>query len=458
VTTGVLTPGRAGGRAAPRGRPAFSFTPRTLRLLALGLLLVVPVWIDRRALVAVGAWDVVVLAAWLLDLRRLPRPASLIVSRSWAGPLTLGARQTATLEVRNEEARPIELVATDFAGVQLRRDPAALTMTVAARGTARDAYEVVPGQRGDFELDFVALRYRSRLALAERWAGVSLPQRVRVYPDFAEARRHAFALIRARQIVMEKRRAHAHGLGRDFESLREFQPGDEPRDVCWTATARRGRLVTRTYQPERSQTVWIMIDAGRLMRARDHERTGLDRAVNAAFALAQVASAAGDRVALLAYGRRTQQRLPPGRGAAHLRAFVEALALTRSETAEADHARAAAAVISSQKRRALIVWMTDLAETVATPEVVESAARLVPQHVLLFAVTRPAELSAIAASVPAGERDMYRVMAAQEMIERRARLLRQLRQRGAMAIEMPSPDLTAAVIDRYLTVKERNLL
>ena len=140
-------------------------------------------------------------------------------------------------------------------------------------------------------------------------------QTVRVYPDIGEAQRQALALIRARQIVMEKRRANVHGLGRDFHSLREFQQGDELRDVCWTATARRGRLVARTYQPERSQTVWIVVDAGRLMRARDGpaHRPG-SRGERRLRAGAGRLRRRGTASALLAYGRGTQQRVLPGRG------------------------------------------------------------------------------------------------------------------------------------------------
>jgi len=458
MNPGFLAAGRVEARAAPRRRTSWSFTPRTLQLLAIGLLLLVPAWIDRRALLAVLAWDVIVFAGWFLDLRRLPRPDALVVSRNWAGPLLLGAPQIVRIHIRNEGSVSIAVRLTDFPDAALRADPPEMAVMVPAQGEETASYEVVPAARGDAALDHLALRYRSGAGLAERWAGVSLRQKVRVYPDIAEGQRQSFALIRARQMVMEKRRARAHGLGRDFESLREFQQGDELRDVCWTATARRGKLVARTYQPERSQTVWIVVDTGRLMRARDGRRTALDRAVNAAFALAHVASGAGDRVALLAYGRRPQQRIAPGRGPAQLRAFVDALAVTRGETAEADHARAAATVMSSQKRRALIVWLSDLAETAAVPEVIESAARLVPQHVLIFTVMKPPELSALAARVPAAEDEMYRVMAAQEMIERRARLLGQLRQRGGIALEVPSAELTGTVIDRYLSVKERNLL
>ena len=151
---------------------------------------------------------------------------------------------------------------------------------------------------------------------------------MRVYPNLQEGRRQALYLIRSRQIAMEKRRANGTGAGRDFEQPARVPPGDERRDVCWTASARRGRLVTKIYQPERSQTV---LDARRRRPAdaRAHGRRRARRDVTAAFALAQVALAAGDRVGLLAYGRRMQQRVAPGRGALHLRSLIDALALVR---------------------------------------------------------------------------------------------------------------------------------
>src|SRR5262249_17942209 len=208
--------------------------------------------------------------------------------RSWDAPAMLAAPQRVCLDVTNGGSVGVQMWVTDFAAPVLNPVPSELAIGVAAGDTVRCSYEVLPSVRGDAQMNLVAVRYRSPMGFGERWARVALPQTVRVYPDIAEARRHVLALIRARQIVMEKRRARMHGLGRDFESLREFQQGDELRDVCWTATARRGRLVTRTYQPERSQTVWMVVDAGRLMRAREGRHSALDRAVNAALTPAPV--------------------------------------------------------------------------------------------------------------------------------------------------------------------------
>src|SRR5262249_29261873 len=163
-------------------------------------------------------------------------------------------------------------------------------------------------------------------------------------------------------------------------------------------TARRGSPITRQYQTERSQPVWIVLDCGRLMRsqissispgraalqsgaqeARVHSK--LDFACTTAVSLAQLALFSGDRVGLLAYGQSIQQRLLPGRGGAHLRQMIEALAQVRAETSEADHLRATATLNRLQPRRSLILWITDLAESAMRPEVIDGAVQLLRRHV-----------------------------------------------------------------------------
>jgi len=166
----------------------------------------------------------------------------------------------------------------------------------------------------------------------------------------------------------------------------------------------------------------------------------------------------GDNVGLVAYGRRIQHRLAPGRGAAHLRSLTEALAQVRAEPVEADHAAAAAALRGGQKRRALVVWMTEVAETAGVPDVIEYASHLVPRHVLVFATMRQPEIAAVTALHPTSAIDMYRVVAAQEASDRREALLRGLRQRGALVVEASPGDLSTGLVDRYLEVKERGMV
>lgn len=265
-------------------------------------------------------------------------------------------------------------------------------------------------------------------------------------------------LIRSRQIELEKRLKRQRGQGREFESLREYRAGDEFRDISWSATARRGKLITKLYQVERSQTVWLVLDAGRLLRARVGQLKKLDHAVNAALSLAQVALFSGDLVALLAYDRKLQQRVAPGRGMHHLRALIESLAQIRAETSEADHLLAAKTLLSLQSRRSLVVWLTDISETAATPEVIECTAAIASRHLVLFGIMAQTELRSIVAARPDTVHEMYRYSAALEIVHRRELLLRQLRRQGAMVLEAAPAGLSTALANQYLEVKERSLL
>jgi len=221
---------------------------------------------------------------------------------------------------------------------------------------------------------------------------------------------------------------------------------------------RRGKLITRQFQIERSQAVWIVVDAGRLLRARIGGLSKLDYAVNAALTLAHIALYSGDRVGLLAYGRQVQQELKAARGPLQLNAFVQALAVVREEVNEADHIRAVRMLLMAQKRRSLIVWITDLAETAMTPDVIHSALQLTRRHLLLFAAIAQPEVSELTGRAPANAAELYRYTAAQEMVQRRELLLRTLRQQGALALELQPGRLATGLVNQYLDVKERGVI
>lgn len=454
----ALAPPEIAAAAQPGQRWPIGAGPRGFWLLAAGLIWIVPAWLDLRVLAALLVWNLVVVALWVIDLRRLPPASALRVRRVWGGPLGLGMTQRVTLHLRHAGAHAIDAHLVDFVSADLRRDPAEGEVTAAPGREASFDYDVTGAERGDTAMGPAIVRYRTAWQIATRWATAPIEQTVRVYPNLREAEAQTLLVVRSKQVAIERRRARERGAGREFESLREYQDGDEPRDICWTATARRGHLVTKRYQPERSQAVWILIDAGRLLRARVQRHSKLDYGANSALALAQVAMLSGDRVGLLAYGRRMQQRVAPGRGSAHLRSIVEALAAVRAEAVEADHTAAASTLMTLQHRRSLVVWLTDVAETAGLPEVIESSRRMVPRHVVMIGLTREPDLASLAESRPASHETLYRVMAAQQMRERREELLHGLRERGIFTLELPPGELGAGLVDRYLSVKARSVL
>lgn len=455
---GRLVPPEIESQTRSHKQLGVAFGDRFFMLLFVGLVWLGPAFFDLRFVYALLAWDLLVVAAWLADVVRLPKPERLIVKRSWHSPAALSLTAEVNLELANSSNVGIRASLVDTVPIALRSEPPCVTICAGARSEGTANYSIRPMQRGDAKLGDCYVRYQSAFRVAERWVRAALEQTVRIYPNLEEAKRHAIYLLRSRQITIEKRHARVRGIGREFESLREYQPGDERRDICWTAAARRGKLVTRVYQIERSQTVWIVIDSGRLMRARVGEFSKLDHAVNSALSLAQVALYSGDRVGVIAYGRGIRQQLPAAKGSAHLRQVIESLALVHEESAEADHLQMAGRLLTDQKRRSLIVWLTDLAETAMTPEVIDAASMMMPRHLVLFIVIGQPDLRELALKNPKSEEEMYLVAAAQEMAHRRELLLARLRERGALALEVSAGAVSPVLVNAYLQIKERNQL
>ena len=407
-------PPAASARAHSAGRFRIGFGTRFFVALLIGLVWVVPAAWSPRLIAGMFIWDGLFLLLWLQDLLRLPKPGELELQRVWHTPPSLGVRSKVSIELHNFGRRPVFARVTDETSRALRREPPVVELAVPSGISSSADYEILPAQRGDLPLGKFYVRYQSALRLAERWAVAETSASVRVLPNIEQAKQQTLYLIRTRQVAMERRRRRLRGLGLDFESLREYRAGDEFRNISWTATARRSKLITRVFQVERSQTLWIVLDAGRLLReqiargpASLLRLSKLDYAVDAALALAQVAMHSGDRVGLLAYGREIQ-RESKRRARRGLHALDRQSPWLSSipKPYEADHGRAAPALLAEQQRRCLIVWVTDLAETAGTPDVVEYALQIRRRHLVLFAAIGQPDLNERAARRPHPKRNV----------------------------------------------------
>jgi uncharacterized protein (DUF58 family) len=452
---GHLVPPIARAQVTTASGIPFAFGRRFFLLLLIGLVWLGPAWSDHRYIYAMVLWDVLIILLWFWDLSRIPAVRLLEVRRIWLAPVQLSVESNVQIEIQNGGKSAVFTDIFDDVPQAFRSEGFEAEMLVPQSEIKSVVYSVRPQQRGDASVGQVFLKIESSWRIAQKWAFAALGQKVRIYPNLDDAKRDSIYLIRSRQVALQARHKHLRGQGREFESLREYQQGDEWRNICWTATARRGKLITKTHQFERNQSVWLVLDTGRLLRARGRSLTKLDYAVGAALAIAQVALCSGDHVALLAYGRRIKQRLPAGHGPDHLRALIESLAQVDTESLEADHSRAAQALLSAQKRRSLAIWFTDLAETATVPDVIEAAALLAHRHLVLLVVMAQPELRALLHLRPANESEMFHYVAAEEIVHRRDVLLAALRQQGALTLEIEPAKVSSAVINEYLRIKER---
>jgi uncharacterized protein (DUF58 family) len=397
-----------------------------------------------------------VLFAW--DARRVAR-AELLLARE--APARTRARQRApyTLRVQQLSGPALRLQLEEVVPAELALEPAQHRARVSQ---GRDAWlhaQLRAESHGRIAWSRVAVRKESALGLCARIEQLSCPHDLRALPQIPLGRR-ALATLARREPGGATQRLRALGQGHEVEALREYVPTDSLRNIDWKATAKRRRPITRSYQPERSQSLWIVLDASRAMSlplaeadAEPEPRTRFDVALEAALRLADAALHAGDRVGMLVYGREPLLSVPPRRGRAHFMHLLERVLSVRAQPTELDAPGLIGLLASLATKRCLLVLFTDLDNEADLHLLAEHAPLLTRRHLALCVSLQEKRLSRELAHEPLGELDVYRKAAALSLHGQRARLARQLARRGVPVIETDARGLPAAALRRYREIK-----
>ena len=200
----------------------------------------------------------------------------------------------------------------------------------------------------------------NRIGLLRRRYRIEGGEDARVLPDLSAVESYGTLAKRSTLLDAGLRRLRMRGVGSEFESLRDYPPGDAFRLVDWKATARRGRLMVSQYDIERSQNVVIALDCGRLMTPRIGPQRKFDYALTAALSVARIAQSAGDNVGLLAFAAKPLLSIAPRRGAAHVNALAQATYDLQPRFEEPDYETIFTELRRAYGKRSLVILFTDI--------------------------------------------------------------------------------------------------
>jgi len=325
---------------------------------------------------------------------------------------------------------------------------------------------LTPLRRGRHVLPPVAVRREGPFGLGRRHRSAATEAaEILVYPDLPAARRLALAVRSGRLRDAGRLTRGPLGLGTDFESVRDYVPDDDVRQVNWRATQRLQRPMSNQYRVEQDREVVLALDAGRLMSAplrapcgntgSDGTRMGpgsqtrLDAAIDAAVCVALVADVVGDRCGAVAFGAQIRRRLSPRRAGGD--AVVRALFDLEPEPVEPDYELAFRTVEGG--KRSLIVLFTDLLEESAARPLVDAMPVLARRHAVIVATATDPDLEAVLRADPRVPRDVYASAVALDVLAARRRAVRRLEAAGARVIEAPAGALGAGCARAYLGAK-----
>jgi uncharacterized protein (DUF58 family) len=323
----------------------------------------------------------------------------------------------------------------------------------------------VPLRRGLFSIEGCYYEFPSPWGLWDVRGRNIQPIEARVYPNLQTERKQVASLfLRTSRVGL--RAVRQVGQGRDFEKLREYVPGDGYDTIHWKATARRGRPITKVFQVERTQEVYVIIDAsrlsGRIQDAVDPASAGvthLDRYINAALVLGLAAERQGDLFGLLTFSDHVLSFVRARNGKEHYDACREALYQLEPQPVSPDFEEVAAFIWKRLRRRALLVFMTDLDDPVLMKSFRNSVDLISRQHLVLVQMLQTGKVRPVFTNPDVAQvDDLYQDLAQHMAWHDLRQLGLALRQHGVTFSVPQREQFSAETISQYLRVKQRQMI
>ncbi|MGW2117123.1 DUF58 domain-containing protein [Streptomyces zhihengii] len=430
-----------------------ALTGRTALLAALGSL---PVGILAPSWTGMLAVNAPLSLAILCDYALAAPVRTLRFTRSGDTSVRLGDEAQVHLTVTNPSPRPLR---ADLRDAWPPSSWPADATTEASRhrvrvpaGERRSLTTLLrPSRRGDRHSARVTVRSYGPLGLAARQGNHGIPWTVRVLPAF-ESRKHLPSRLARLRELDGRTSVLVRGQGTEFDSLRDYVPGDDTRSIDWRATARRSAVAVRTWRPERDRHILVVLDTGRTAAGRVGDVPRLDASMDAALLLAALASRAGDRVGLLAYDRRVRAHVQVRSAGDVLPAMVTAMAPLEAELVETDARGLSAATLRNAPRGSLIVLLTGLDAAPVEDGLLPVLPQLTRRHTVVVASVADPRIERMTRSRGSAQ-NVYEAAAGTQAHTQRQRTAELLQRHGVTVVDATPEKLAPAVADVYLALK-----
>jgi uncharacterized protein (DUF58 family) len=428
-----------------------------IRLLALGA----PLW--PLAVIVPAGWLAGVLYCLLLaaltwrDLATIPRHSQLSARRQLPPRFALDVEHSIKLILHNRSALRVQASLRDELPDTFESVTALPPVAIPPGGEAQLDFAVRPLKRGAHAFGNLVLRLQGERGLIQKQISLMVADTAKVYPNFRGADQYQLlAKIDQRDEIVRKP-AQIRAAGTDFESLRPYISGEDPRNIDWKATARRGALVSRNKQVEKGQQLAVLLDAGRLMAETIGKYSKLEHALNATVMLSYVAQKRGDALAVASFSNRIESFLPSVRGPSLLPRVLESLYTVQVRSVESDYWQAIAQIMTMVRRRSLLILLTDVLDASASAGLINNLSRAAERHLVLCVILSEPQLGELAHSIPVTVEESYRKAAACDQLRRRRLALENMRSRGILVLETSPAHLSIHLVKRYLEIRQANL-
>ena len=404
------------------------------------------------------------LDALLLYAPTKNKTAPVFGRRVMGDKLANGSDNDIELYLENHYRFPVQTETIDEIPHQFQRRDVLFKASIKAGETQIIRYQLRPTKRGEYSFGALNIYAASPLGLVRRRFRYDQDRLVPVYPSFLQMRQYELLAIHNRLTEVGVKRIRRVGHSMEFEQIRPYVPGDDPRTINWKATARRAgtggadELVVNHFQDERAQQVYCLIDKGRVMRMPFDGLSLLDYAINATLVVSNIALLKHDKAGLITFSNRPGAILAAARRPGHLLKLLEILYRQKTKYLETDYELLYITVRRQVKQRSLLMLFTNFETLNGMQRQLPYLRRLAKDHLLLVVFFENTELHAFLDEPAATTEEVYNQTIAEKFAQEKRQIVLELQRYGIYSLLTAPQNLTVNTINKYLEFKARGLI
>lgn len=434
------------------------FTPRFFIVCGLLVLLALLAW--RWPFLYGAAWICAIGLPFVIaaDFIFLWSRKGMFARRETMEKLSNGDLNEIKIYLENKYPYPVWLKVVDELPVQFQARDIAFNAYLGPFGKKILNYKVRPVRRGEYTFGTVNVLVATVLGMVQRKFTFDNEMNVPVYPSFIQMRKYELLAISHRLVDAGIKKIRKVGTNTEFDAIKEYVPGDDPRTVNWKATARKSRLMVNTYQEEKSQQVYSLIDMGRVMKMPFEEMTLLDYAINASLVISNIAMLKYDKAGIITFSHKIHGTLKAERKGLQMMNVMEMLYKAKTGYQESDYGRLYAQVKRTITQRSLLLLFTNFETLAGMQRQMNFFRRMAKDHLLVVIFFENTELRRFLDRTPETVQEIYYQTIAEKFAYEKKLIVRELTLYGIHAVFTAPENLTVNTINKYLELKARGLI
>jgi uncharacterized protein (DUF58 family) len=325
-------------------------------------------------------------------------------------------------------------------------------------GTDSFEYHLRPTERGEYYFGSLNVYVSSPLHLVSRRFTFDKDHMVPTYPSFIQLRKYDLMAFSNRlfQYGLKKIRRIGHTM--EFEQIKDYVSGDDIRTINWKATAKKNQLMVNQFQDERSQSVYMVIDKGRVMKMPFNGLSLLDYAINSTLVLSNIIIKKQDKAGMFTFSKKVENRIAADRRSGQMQRILENLYNVKTNFFESDFGRLYADIKKNITQRSLVLLYTNFETLDGLKRQLPYLKGIAHNHMLVVVFFENVELEQLIHKKSGNIQEVYDQVIAEKLAFEKRLIVNELKKYGIHSVLTKPENLTIESINKYLEIKARGIL